>query len=231
MSEIFEPRLVMLSGVCAGIGKSTLAQSLVSALQSSGTTAEWFPEEDLFRRTQFGEVARGFRTKEFPTPPLFEHAYAAYFVQLRKAQTWGVCDWSCAGMAADLPWALEDEATLVRHLRTVRLLATGLAPIVLDLVGDIRTATLRAMNERGSAWVARYLCLAAEAGYGSGPDLDRIVAWTEAQQVVRRTELAALAAAGWTIAPLDAMASRVEVLSQAWDVLTAESQAGSFSNC
>ncbi len=220
MSSICRPRLVILSGVCAGIGKSTLAQSLVTAIQAGGSNAELFPEEDLFRRAEFGEVAHGFRIKRFPTPPAFERAYATYVAHLRAAKVWGVCNWSCAGMAADLPWALENDAALVRHLRTVHRLAADLTPVLFDLVGDIRTARHVAVDERGPAWVARFLPIAAEAGYGSGSDLDRIVAWTEAQQPVRDTELAALAAAGWPIVPLNAMASRADVLRQAWGVLT-----------
>jgi hypothetical protein len=207
----------MLTGVCAGIGKSTLAEGLAGALRGQGAAVDLFPEEQIFTRPHFAEVAEGFRSKEFAGPEAFERAWAAQFAELRAAGAWGVFDWSCVGMAGDLPWAIGGQPALTEHVLTVRKLAEadGLAPVVLDLDCDLQSATAQAMAQRGAPWIDRYTGLAAANGHRAGTAQDRITAWARARQPARADESEALYAAGWPIHPLDAPSPPHEVLAQA----------------
>jgi hypothetical protein len=214
-----KPRLVMLSGSCAGIGKSTLAEGLARRLEDAGATVDLFGEHQIFARVDFADVAEAFRSRDFPTPERFLPTYARIFDGFRAAHAWGVFDWHCAGMAADLPWAMRDHGRLTRLCLDVRLLAEDLDPVLLDLVGDIRTATERALAQRGDTWAKRYARIASAAGHTSGRIAERIVAWTRDQDALRRQELAAMRSAGWPIIELDATASAAEVLEQACEAL------------
>ncbi|GAA4983078.1 hypothetical protein [Actinopolymorpha pittospori] len=215
-----KPRLVMLSGSCAGIGKSTLAEGLTRRLEEAGATVDLFGEHQIFARADFVDVAEAFRSREFPTPELFLPTYARVFDGFRAANAWGVFDWHCAGMAADLPWAMRDHGRLARLCLDVRELAEDMDPVLLDLAGDVRTATERALAQRGDVWAKRYARLASDAGHTSGRIAERIVAWSRDQLgALREQELAAMRSAGWPVIELDATASAAEVLEQAWDAL------------
>jgi hypothetical protein len=215
------PRLVMLSGVSMGIGKSTLAGGLARRLEESGQAADFFGEHHLFTRRDFADVAEAFRTREFPTPELFLRGYARVFDGFRAAGAWGIFDWYCAGMAADLPWAMHDRDRLTQLCRDVRRLADDLDPVLLDLAGDVRMATERALAERGEKWAKRYALLAADAGHVTGGIADRIAALVREQfGALREDEQAAMRAAGWPILELDATRSAADVLEQAWTALS-----------
>lgn len=214
------PRLVMMSGTSPGTGKSTLADALTRRLRAHGAAVDLFGEEQLFIRDEFSEVADGFRTKEFAGPDRFLAAYAATITGIRSAGAWGIFDWACSGMAADLPWAMRDPDLLVRHCRSVRELATDLDPVLLDTVVDIRTAVERAYAQRGKPFADHYLCAAAEAGHTSGSTIDRIVRWNEEQNGALRTvELSAMREAGWPIVTLDSSKPPERVLADAWSAL------------
>lgn len=123
-------------------------------------------------------------------------------------------------MAADLPWALENHELLRQHCRDVRDLAGDLDPVLLDLTGDVRTATRRALDQRGEKWAKRHARMAVDAGHVTGGIEDRITALVREQfGVLREAELAAMRAAGWPIVELDATRSAAEVLEQAWSAL------------
>lgn len=215
------PRLVMLSGVSMGIGKSTLSEGLARRLREQGEAVDRFGEEQLFTRPDFAAAAaQAFRTREFPSPELLLTTYTKVLDGLREAGAWGVFDWNCAGMAGDLPWALQDRDRLSRHCREVRELAGDLDPVLLDLIGSARTATERALAERGDKWAKRHARMAVDAGHVSGGIADRITAMVQEQfGALREDELAAMRAAGWTVIELDATRSAAEVLDQAWDAL------------
>jgi hypothetical protein len=215
-----KPRLVMLSGSCGGVGRSTLAEGLAHRLAEAGATVDLFGEHQIFTRADFAEVAEAFRSRAFPTPEVFLPTYARMFDGFRAANAWGVFDWYCAGMAGDLPWAMRDRDRLTRLCLDVRELADDMDPVLLDLVGDVRTATERALAQRGDVWAKRYARLASDAGHTSGRIVERIAAWSRDQLGgLRRQELAAMRSAGWPIIELDAMASAAEVLEQALDAL------------
>lgn len=214
------PRLVMLSGVSMGIGKSTLSEGLTQRLRSCGETVDRFGEEHLFTRADFGDVAEAFRTRDFPGPSLLERAYARVFDSFRAAGAWGIFDWHCAGMAADLPWAMRDRALLTRHCAVVRELADDLNPVLLDLVGDIRAATDRALVQRGDKWAKRHARMATDAGHVTGGIADRITALVRDQfGPQRRDEQTAMRAAGLPAIELDATQPAAAVLEQAWTAL------------
>ncbi|GAA4987203.1 hypothetical protein [Actinopolymorpha pittospori] len=80
-----KPRLVMLSGSCAGIGKSTLAEGLTRRLEEAGATVDLFGEHQIFARADFVDVAEAFRSREFPTPELFLPTYTRVFDGFRAA--------------------------------------------------------------------------------------------------------------------------------------------------
>lgn len=215
-----KPRLVMVSGSCAGIGKSTLAEGLARGLEEAGATVDLFGEHQIFTRPDFADVAAAFRSREYPTPEVFLPTYARMFDNLRAANAWGVLDWHCAGMAADLPWAMRGHGRLTRLCLDVRELAADMDPVLLDLVGDVRTATDRALAQRGDVWAKRYANLATDAGHTSGRIAERIAAWSGDQlAALRGQELAAMRSAGWPIIELDGMAPAAEVLEQAMDAL------------
>ncbi|MET9023046.1 hypothetical protein ABZV93_23990 [Actinopolymorpha sp. NPDC004070] len=213
------PRLVMIEGVAPGIGKSTLAASLARVLRAGGSPVDLFPEEDLFTRPEFAEVAQGFRTKDFPTPEHFLPAYAATFEAQRAGNAWGIFDWNCAGMASDLPWAASDPARLRTLVRDVRLLAEERTPLVVSLRGDVRQATRRAAAERGRGWVDYWARIADEHGVSEGPAFERIVHYQESVQVLKQADLDILRTTGWQVVDLDASASADEVLGQALTAL------------
>lgn len=215
-----KPRLVMLSGSCAGIGKSTLAEGLTRRLAEAGTAVDLFGEHQIFTRADLSDVAEAFRSREFPTPELFLPTYARIFDGFRAANAWGVFDWHCAGMVADLPWAMRDRGKLTRLCLDVRELADDLNPVLLDLVGDVRTATERALAQRGDVWAKRYARIASNAGHTSGRIAERIAAWSRDQSgALRESELEAMRSAGWPIAELDATQSAADVLEQALEAL------------
>jgi thymidylate kinase len=210
-----DPQVVMMEGVAPGIGKSTLAEGLADSLRASGAAVDLFPEEQLFERGDFAEVAAGFRSKDFPTPAAFLHAYSLTLRRAKASQAWLILDWNCAGMASDLPWAMADRGRLDQLVRRVRSLAGGSAATVLYLGGDIEVAIRRAARQRGPGWVTRYVGIAAEHGVPPGEDIDRIVAYERDSHDLREADLRTLANSGWDVLELDAMRPEGAVLAQA----------------
>ena len=209
------PHVLMMDGVSAVIGKSTLAESLAESLQAEGMTVDLFPEEQLFTRADFSVVAEGFRTKASPTPEAFFDAYGKTIGRCLANQAWLICDWNCAGMASDLAWAMADPAQLDALVREVRELADGYRTSVLYLDGDIGTAIRRAARQRGPEWIARMVRIAEEHGAGPGRDIDRIVAYERGWHPSNQRDLLTLAAGGWQVLGVDAQRPAADVLAQA----------------
>jgi GTPase SAR1 family protein len=103
----------------AGVGKSTLADSLAEDLRRRGHPVDGFGEEELFTRTKFVAVAEEFRTGSHPGPGSFEGAYSGWLSCLPEDGI-GIMDWSPSGMAGDLPWGLAARSTYVHHLPAAR---------------------------------------------------------------------------------------------------------------
>jgi hypothetical protein len=213
------PRLVMLSGVCAGIGKSTLAAGIARTVEAHAGTADLFGEEQLFTRPEWTHVAAGFRSKDFPTGPQFLQAYTTTIRTARSSGSWLILDWFCGGMAGDLPWALADHSLLVDLCRAVRELATDMDPVLIDLTGDARVATERAMAERGKPWIRRYTQLAADRGIADGTPLDLVTAWARSESAQQASDLLAMRRSGWPVIEIDAMHPAADVLATAWTTL------------
>ncbi|HEX3811717.1 MAG TPA: hypothetical protein VHX59_02650 [Mycobacteriales bacterium] len=212
---------VMMDGP-AGAGKSTLAAALAGAFRAAGHRADLFGEEELFTRAEFSDVAQGFRTKEFARPVGFEKAYAAYLSGL--GEDWAVFDWSAAGMAGDLDWALQDRARYVAHLRRVPQLDPTRSLILLILVVPARVATERAAAQRGRTWLNRYDHLAVTGGFRGPDEMERIIARAEYQLTPAAAERAAAAEAGWTIVELDAARPATVVAQQALEAIASRLQ-------
>lgn len=215
-----QPRLVMLSGVCAGIGKTTLAAGIARTVEAHAGTADLFGEEQLFTRSDWTCVAAGFRSKDFPTAPHFLEAYAATIQAARASGSWLILDWFCGGMAGDLPWALADHNLLVDLCGAVRELATDMEPVVIDLTGDARVATERAMAERGAPWIQRYTRLAADIGITDGTPLDQITSRVRSLSSGQTSDLLAMRKSGWPVIEIDATRPAADVLAAAWTTLT-----------
>lgn len=208
------PRIVMLTGVSPGIGKSTLAESLAAWIRDEGGSVDLIPEEAIFERPEFAEVGRGFTTRRWPTGEMMLDAYAALFERLSRDRAWGLLDWSCVDMIEDLPWAQPDRRVLAEHARQVRVLAEHLDPIALALEGDVEIAVRRAVAQRGEPWIDRW-------GGGIIPDepvesaIARIVRSIQ-QEGSRRQEICqAFEAADWPLVRLDAMVPPDQVLQAA----------------
>jgi hypothetical protein len=210
-----DPQVVMMDGVSPGIGKSTLAEGLADSLSARGAAVDLFPEEQLFERIDFAEVAAGFHSLDFPTPAAFLDAYTATVRRAKANQAWLILDWNCAGMASDLPWAMDDRGRLDQLVRDVRSLVGGAGATVLYLGGNIEVAVRRAARQRGPEWVARYVAIAANHGVPPGADIDRIVAYERDAQGFRQADLRALAEGGRRMTELDAMRPEGEVLAEA----------------
>jgi thymidylate kinase len=205
----------MMDGVSPGIGKSTLAESLAESLQAQGIAVDLFPEEQLFTRTDWRAVADGFRAKASPTPEVFLPAYRETIGRCLANQAWLICDWNCAGMASDLTWAMADPARLHRLVSDVRQLADGYPATLLFLDGDIETAIRRAARQRGREWFGRQVRIADAHGAGTGPDIDRIVAYEEDCRPLGEQDLQSLAAGGWRLLTVDAQPPAADVLAGA----------------
>lgn len=215
-----QPRLVMLSGVCAGIEKTTLAAGIARTVDAHAGIADLFGEEQLFTRSEWTRVAAGFRSKDFPTAPQFLEAYTATIQAARASGAWLILDWFCGGMAGDLPWALAAHILLVDLCGAVRELATDMEPVVIDLTGDARVATERAMAERGAPWIQRYTRLAADIGITDGTPLDQITSRVRSLSSEQTSDLLAARKSGWPVIEIDAMRPAADVLAAAWTTLT-----------
>src|SRR3712207_11025 len=97
------PRFVMLHGA-AGAGKSSLVEDLSAALIDRGAKVDLIPEEDIFTRSEFVEVGRGFKTRAWPTAAVMLAAYSRVLETACLQNQWVIADWNCVGMIEDLPW-------------------------------------------------------------------------------------------------------------------------------
>ena len=210
------PRIVMITGSSAGAGKSTLARSLADTLRENGAEADLVAEEAIFKREEFTEVASGFRTRDWPRADQFLRAYALLFDSWRRTGSWAVFDWSCLDMIEDLPWA-QGMQPLVRMARSVRVLASGLSPLLIGLDVDLTVAAKRVLT-RDSEWI--------QAWMGTGLDLP--LAKPSVSEVIRRMETGgarnavlfdAFRLTGWPVSRLDANQNADAVLMAARRVL------------
>jgi hypothetical protein len=199
----------MMAGVAPGIGKSTLATGLATAL----SPVDLFGEEQVFTRPAFAAVAQRFRTRTFPTPDVFLPAYAATFADLRATSAWGVLDWNCASMASDLPWALDSPTALRSFIDDVGRLAADLAPVAFFLEGDVLTATQRAVAERGPSFLAQWGAVVGEES------IEAIAAHHRSLRPMHDADVRLLAEAGFAVHVLDATRPAPAVLSDALALL------------
>ena len=199
-------RWIMVDGIGPGIGKSTLAWNLATALAERGVPVDLLPENAIFNRPEFADAAVGFRSKQFELErEALPKGYRALVRRNEASGAWVVFDWSAGSMAEDLPWAAEMDA-LTDHMREVTEIVGALDPALLLLDGPVEEAVRRATAERGAEWLKRY-----EASRFPAVQVERM------QRVRQATE-----AVGWQIEMIDAMPPPNEVLSSALRVLRIE---------
>jgi thymidylate kinase len=200
----------------AGSGKSTLSESLGAFVRRDGGNADVFGEDELFRRSEFTDVAEMFRTTGGPAPAVLESAYAAWVDGLPTRKL-AVMDWNPAGLAGDLAWARADQRLFRAHLATIGRLTSR--PIVaVDLQVPAEVAVRRAAQQRGEDWLVQYDVVARSAGHHETDRLDRVIAWTREHMARTAVELNGAASAGWSVhhvdatAPLDAVQEHVQTI-------------------
>jgi hypothetical protein len=212
--------IVMMEGF-AGAGKSTLAKGLAGSL---GDRALLFDDAALFTTPEFETVARAFREKAFPDPPMMLAAYRALFDRVRGRFELVVSDWSCVGMIEDLPCAQVDRTSTTTHLpgvradmsvlsshaRDVRALVDTAILLVLD--APVATTITRAYEQRGEAFFEPW---GIAEHRGDGTFLDAAIRYWERGVLREQDCVQAHRDAGWDVIDLDATASIEEVLSQA----------------
>ena len=201
----------------AGAGKSSLSQAAGAALRQAGMTVDVCGEEELFTRPEFDRAARQFRGQSAPAPEDLEAAYATWVASLPE-QSVAVTDWSPAGMAGDLAWAVDEQPRFRRHLQAVRGLVAH--AIVVNLQAPVEVAVNRAAAGRGERWLARSDLVARAAGHRQRDRLARVHASAQAHTIRTAAELRVAASAGWVVENIDASGSPQETLSHALDALT-----------
>ena len=149
-------RLVLVTGTCIGIGKTTLAAGLVSALEHAGIDGELVSEHVIFERQDFFGLAEAFRRRQFPGP---EDLLAGWsrLVASFPPERCVVHDGSWMPLAEDLPWAQESWGAIVGYTRRLLEIAAELDPMVLFLEGSAETALARAAAGRGPGPVEGWL--------------------------------------------------------------------------
>lgn len=159
-------RLVIIHGVCAGIGQSTLFEGLRALdLIPGADYLEEDSEESVrhpgypahFDRPEFREVADRFlrhnadRTAGVghPTAEMLERFWRRLIEGALAAGRTLVSGLSFIDVAEDLDWAMESERALHDHARRVHEIAAPLDPVMIHLDGDIAVALDRAARQRG----------------------------------------------------------------------------------
>ena len=176
----------------AGAGKSSLSQAAGAALRQAGLTVDVCGEEELFTRPEFDRVARQFRAPSAPAPEDLEAAHATWVASLPE-QSVAVTDWSPAGMAGDLAWALDERPRFRRHLQAVRGLVVH--AIVVNLQVPVEVAVHRAA-ERGERWLVRSDLVARAAGHRQPDRSARVHASAQAHTIRTAAELRVASSAG-----------------------------------
>jgi hypothetical protein len=154
-------RLVMIHGVCWGIGQSTLCRRLASVIPDADVLWEdELSQPAIFTRDEFATVAARFHRHNAnpdagignPTAPMLEDAYQRLVQTALAHGRTTLMGWSIMDLAEDLDWARADEHALQRHSRVVRDILTPLDPVLVCIDGDIAVALKRAVAQRGRAW-------------------------------------------------------------------------------
>ncbi|HVX45764.1 MAG TPA: hypothetical protein VHC49_17875 [Mycobacteriales bacterium] len=151
--------LIMIHGVCWGVGQSTLCRRLASAIPEVDVLWEdEFSQPGIFTRPEFADVADRFRRRNadpaagISCPPavMLEDAYRRLVRTVRQHGRPALMGWSVLDLSEDLDWAGEEE--LCRHARVTHDIFAPLDPVLIHLEGDITAAFERALAQRGRAW-------------------------------------------------------------------------------
>jgi hypothetical protein len=162
-------RLVVIHGVCAGMGQSTLFEGLrgldlipgADYLEEDSEPSTRFPGYPAhFDRPEFAEVADRFWRHNadraagvgHPTADMLETVWRRLVAAAQIADRTLVSGLSFIDGAEDLDWAMASEPALHEHARAINELVAPLDPVFIELDGDITAATDRAVRQRGRAW-------------------------------------------------------------------------------
>ena len=170
----------------------------------------------MFTRPEFDRAARQFRGPSAPAPEDLEIPYATWVGSLPE-QSVAVTDWSPAGMAGDLPWAVDEQLRFRRHLQAVRGLVAR--AVAVNLQVPVEVAVDRPAAERGEGWLARSDLVARAAGHNQPDRLALLHASAQAHTIGTAAELRVAASAGWVVENIDGSGSPQETLSHALDAL------------
>lgn len=157
-------RLVMIHGVCWGVGQSTLCRALFRAMPDADVLWEdELSQPAIFTRAEFAAVADRFHRHNArpdarignPTASMLEDAYERLVRTVSSHGRTALMGWSVMDLAEDLDWARADERALQRHARSARDILGPLDPVLVCLDGNLAAAFERAVAQRGRAWFTR----------------------------------------------------------------------------
>lgn len=220
LQGLWKTRFVMISGVSAGVGKTTLARALAGRRSGSGLPVDLFTEEQLFSREEFAEIGTAFRDRTYPSSEMMLEGYRRILAGLESDHEAIIFDWSCLGMISDLPWAEGRQDVLEAHASEVARLTASMGPALIYLEAEPEVAVQRAVAQRGDRWARRYARLAAEGRVAPTRDFLTVIADGIRSDATRHMENQAYRSAGWSVVEIDARMEADAVLDAAWRALT-----------
>lgn len=226
---VVRPRMVIIHGESAGMGQTTLFESLrarglperADFIEEDSEQSDRYPGYPAhFDRAEFAEVADRFvrhNADRFagvghPSAAMLETVWSQLVANAEREQLIMVSGVSFIDGAEDLDWAMASERALHEHSRRVAEIMSSLDPLLLYLHGDISVAIDRAALQPERGWLTS--TSDAEAWPARRDEVVR-----DATARSRRIE-AAFAAGDWGLTPINATSlSRGEVLEIAIDAL------------
>lgn len=146
----------MFSSEGPGAGKTTLSRGLAAALAERSDAVRYFGDSVVFEEPVLDDLARAFRTRQFPGPGQLLDGLAV-LLHLAGDTDWIILEtnWMLGG--EDLPWGQRSWERIVRYTRDLMRVAARCDPTVihldLDLAESLRRAEQRDGEERFGRWL------------------------------------------------------------------------------
>jgi len=207
-------KIVLVTGVASGVGKTALSRRVAALVEASGRTVELFDETDILERKEFSEVIASFRSTGVASiRQLLDASNRYVMTSVAGDVDVFVQDMLFPFLPSLLAWGHSDEE-IISFFAALAECCEAVELLQVHVTGDAAESLQRAVGREGQGWLESLITKVATYAdtIEDVDDVDSLILYLESAE--RRSQRL-LASAPWPVVIVDGATGTEDTAVQA----------------